>query len=179
MPAGGTGAKAVLEVRSHKVPFILEEGQIVRRSIYERMSEVPEILYGRDLGSNYQAQGLKLSKHFKQPAGGAGAAPAFEASAIVCRAQAPLLARALSGEGCPPMGPPRPAARCLRRRRACRRHARARSGAVPSPKYWGRELRMPAPPPSWPMHMRALIEALSCAIVTAYAGAGTRAQGMQ
>ena len=31
----------------------------------ERMVEVPEMLYGRDLGSNYQAQGLKLSKHFK------------------------------------------------------------------------------------------------------------------
>jgi dCTP deaminase len=28
------------------------------------MTETPEILYGRDLGSNYQAQGLKLSKHF-------------------------------------------------------------------------------------------------------------------
>ena len=63
--AGGTGARAVLEVRSHKVPFILEDGQIVGRLIYERVTELPEILYGRDLGSNYQAQGLKLSKHFK------------------------------------------------------------------------------------------------------------------
>ncbi len=63
--AGGSGSRAVLEVRSHKVPFILEDGQIVGRLIYERMTEVPEILYGRDLGSNYQAQGLKLSKHFK------------------------------------------------------------------------------------------------------------------
>lgn len=63
--AGGSGSRAVLEVRSHKVPFILEDGQIVGRLIYERMSETPEILYGRDLGSNYQAQGLKLSKHFK------------------------------------------------------------------------------------------------------------------
>jgi dCTP deaminase len=63
--AGGTGSKAVLEVRSHKVPFILEDGQIVGRLIYERVTEVPEVLYGRDLGSNYQAQGLKLSKHFK------------------------------------------------------------------------------------------------------------------
>jgi dCTP deaminase len=26
---------------------------------------VPETLYGRDLGSHYQAQGLKLSKHFR------------------------------------------------------------------------------------------------------------------
>ena len=63
--AGGTGAKAVLEVRSHKVPFILEDGQIVGRLIYERLTELPEVLYGTDLGSNYQAQGLKLSKHFK------------------------------------------------------------------------------------------------------------------
>jgi dCTP deaminase len=63
--AGGAGAKAVLEVRSHKVPFILEHGQIVGRLIYERMAEVPEILYGADLKSNYQGQGLKLSKHFR------------------------------------------------------------------------------------------------------------------
>ncbi|MEI5579505.1 dCTP deaminase domain-containing protein, partial [Streptomyces brasiliscabiei] len=59
--AGGSGSRAVLEVRSHKVPFILEDGQIVGRLIYERMADVPDILYGRDLGSNYQAQGLKLS----------------------------------------------------------------------------------------------------------------------
>jgi dCTP deaminase len=63
--AGGSGAKAVLEVRSHKVPFILEHGQIVGRLIYERMSEVPEVLYGSDLKSNYQGQGLKLSTHFR------------------------------------------------------------------------------------------------------------------
>jgi dCTP deaminase len=63
--AGGTGARVVLEVRSHKVPFILEDGQIIGRLVYERMSEIPEILYGADLKSNYQAQGLKLSKHFR------------------------------------------------------------------------------------------------------------------
>lgn len=63
--SGGTGSKAVLEVRSHKVPFILEHGQIIGRLIYERMSEVPEMLYGAELGSHYQAQGLKLSKHFR------------------------------------------------------------------------------------------------------------------
>jgi dCTP deaminase len=63
--AGGLGAKAVLEVRSHKVPFILEDGQIVGRLIYERMAEIPEVLYGSGLKSNYQGQGLKLSKHFK------------------------------------------------------------------------------------------------------------------
>lgn len=63
--AGGHGSRVVLEVRSHKVPFILDDGQIIGRLVYERMVEVPEMLYGRDLGSNYQAQGLKLSKHFR------------------------------------------------------------------------------------------------------------------
>jgi dCTP deaminase len=62
---GGTGSRAVLEVRSHKVPFILEHGQIVGRLIYERLTENPSILYGAPLGSHYQAQGLKLSKHFR------------------------------------------------------------------------------------------------------------------
>ncbi|ELR03039.1 hypothetical protein GMDG_08871 [Pseudogymnoascus destructans 20631-21] len=63
--AGGTGSRVVLEVRSHTVPFILEDGQIIGRLVYERMMEQPEMLYGRDLGSHYQAQGLKLSKHFR------------------------------------------------------------------------------------------------------------------
>ncbi|MAM10209.1 MAG: 2'-deoxycytidine 5'-triphosphate deaminase [Rhizobiaceae bacterium] len=63
--AGGRGARAVLEVRSHEVPFILEHGQIVGRLVYERMMDPPTALYGSGLGSNYQAQGLKLSKHFR------------------------------------------------------------------------------------------------------------------
>ncbi len=63
--AGGAGAKAVLEVRSHKVPFVLEDGQIVGRLIYEQLTEAPDMLYGQGLGSHYQAQGLKLSKHFR------------------------------------------------------------------------------------------------------------------
>lgn len=63
--AGGRGARAVLEVRSHEVPFILEHGQIVGRLVYEHMLKRPKALYGADLKSNYQAQGLKLSKHFK------------------------------------------------------------------------------------------------------------------
>jgi dCTP deaminase len=63
--AGGAGTRAVLEVRSHDVPFLIEDGQTVCRLIYERMTQVPERLYGtRDFGSNYQGQGLKLSKHF-------------------------------------------------------------------------------------------------------------------
>ena len=63
--AGGAGARGVLEVRSHEVPFILEHGQLVGRLIYEHMMKQPDQLYGTDLGSSYQAQGLKLSKHFK------------------------------------------------------------------------------------------------------------------
>ncbi|AWN54859.1 2'-deoxycytidine 5'-triphosphate deaminase [Methylobacterium sp. 17Sr1-1] len=62
--AGGTGARAVLEVRSRDVPFMLEDGQIVGRLVYERMAQRPAALYGSAAGSNYQAQGLKLSKHF-------------------------------------------------------------------------------------------------------------------
>jgi dCTP deaminase len=63
--AGGRGARAVLEVRSREVPFILEHGQIVGRLIYEKMLERPRALYGAGIGSNYQAQSLKLSKHFR------------------------------------------------------------------------------------------------------------------
>jgi dCTP deaminase len=63
--AGGSGSRAVLEVRSYDVPFILEDGQIVGRLVYESMAERPEQLYGAGLASNYQGQGLKLSKHFR------------------------------------------------------------------------------------------------------------------
>lgn len=63
--AGGTGSRAVLEVRSREVPFLLQHGQTIGRLIYEQLAEPPERLYGSALGSNYQAQSLKLSKHFK------------------------------------------------------------------------------------------------------------------
>jgi dCTP deaminase len=61
------GAKAVLEVRSYEVPFVIEDGQVVGRLAYERLTVTPERLYGADVRSNYQRQGLRLSKHFKQP----------------------------------------------------------------------------------------------------------------
>jgi dCTP deaminase len=63
--AGGRGARAVLEVRSREVPFILEHGQTVGRLVYEKMLARPDQLYGQGIGSNYQAQSLKLSKHFR------------------------------------------------------------------------------------------------------------------
>jgi dCTP deaminase len=60
------GAKAVLEVRSLDIPFVLEDGQIVGRLVYDKLTDIPDTIYGRGIGSHYQAQGLKLSKHFKQ-----------------------------------------------------------------------------------------------------------------
>jgi dCTP deaminase len=63
--AGGSGARGVLEVRCHEAPFALDHGQIVGRLVYEKMAERPQTLYGQGLGSNYQGQGLKLSKHFR------------------------------------------------------------------------------------------------------------------
>ena len=62
---GGSGSRGVLEVRCHEAPFALEHGQMVGRLVYEQMAEIPDVLYGRDLGSNYQGQELKLSKHFR------------------------------------------------------------------------------------------------------------------
>ncbi len=62
--SGGAGSRGVLEVRSHKVPFLLEHGQITGRLIYEPLTQEPDLLYGTDIGSHYQSQGLKLSKHF-------------------------------------------------------------------------------------------------------------------
>ncbi len=62
---GASKTKAVLEVRSHDVPFLIEQDQTVCRLVYEPMANVPSILYGEDGSSNnYQAQGLKLAKHF-------------------------------------------------------------------------------------------------------------------
>src|ERR687897_2715440 len=63
--AGGDGTRAVLEVRSHEVPFVLEDGQWVGRLVYERLIARPDRLYGAGIGSSYQRQGLALSKHFR------------------------------------------------------------------------------------------------------------------
>jgi dCTP deaminase len=63
--AGGSGSRGVLEVRCHEAPFVLEHGQVVGRLVYEKMAQVPDQLYGSGIASNYQGQGLKLSKHFK------------------------------------------------------------------------------------------------------------------
>ena len=57
--AGGAGSRGVLEVRCHEAPFVLEHGQIVGRLVYEHMAAMPDALYGREIKSNYQGQGLK------------------------------------------------------------------------------------------------------------------------
>jgi len=59
------GTQAVLEVRSHDVPFVLEHGQRVGRLVFERLLSQPDKVYGREIGSSYQRQDLALSKHFK------------------------------------------------------------------------------------------------------------------
>ena len=64
--SGHQGAKAVLEVRSHEVPFMIEDGQIVGRLAFERLTEKTDRPYGQGIGSSYQYQGLALSKHFRR-----------------------------------------------------------------------------------------------------------------
>ncbi|PPD40783.1 MAG: 2'-deoxycytidine 5'-triphosphate deaminase [Methylocystis sp.] len=66
-PDGRPAARGVLEVRSREVPFILEDGQFIGRLVYEQMAETPQAVYGEAGVSNYQGQGLKLSKHFGAP----------------------------------------------------------------------------------------------------------------
>jgi len=63
--SGGGGSRAVLEIRSHEVPFLMEHGQIVARLVYEPLLATPDKLYGREVGSSYQGQGLKLGKQFR------------------------------------------------------------------------------------------------------------------
>lgn len=63
----GKGSRAVLEIRSFEVPFVLRDGQLVGRLVYERLTAVPDKLYGPDIGSSYQRQGLRLAKQFKRP----------------------------------------------------------------------------------------------------------------
>jgi len=62
---GVSGSKAVLEVRSHEVPFMLEHGQIDGWLRYERMAQKPTKIYGAAMNSNYQNQGLSLAKQFR------------------------------------------------------------------------------------------------------------------
>jgi dCTP deaminase len=59
------GSRAVLEVRSHGVSFMLEHAQIVGWLNYSRLAHgTPDKMYGDTIGSNYQGQAVQLSKHF-------------------------------------------------------------------------------------------------------------------
>ena len=62
------GTRAVLEVRAHETPFVIEHGQVVGRLVYSRVLDVPEKIYGTSIGSSYQRQELALSKQFRRPA---------------------------------------------------------------------------------------------------------------
>ncbi len=62
---GENGSRGVLEVRCHESPFVLNDKQRVGRLVYEKMAQTPERVYGREMGSNYQGQKLKLAKQFK------------------------------------------------------------------------------------------------------------------
>ena len=69
---GDSGTRAVLEVRPHDVPFLVEDGQVFFKLLFFRTLEAPQIVYGdRRLDSHYQGQGLTLSKHFRAPVGAA------------------------------------------------------------------------------------------------------------
>jgi dCTP deaminase len=65
---GVNGTKAVLEVRAHEVPILLEDRQLVGKLIYHKMAKKPDKIYGPSIGSSYQRQGLTLSKQFKRQA---------------------------------------------------------------------------------------------------------------
>ena len=60
------GTRAVLEVRAHEVPFVIEHAQVVSQLVYSRLLDVPDRIYGASSGASYQRQGLALSKQFRR-----------------------------------------------------------------------------------------------------------------
>ena len=120
------GAKAVLEVRSLDIPFILEDGQIVGRLVYDKLTDIPDQIYGQGIGSHYQAQGLKLSKHFKQ-------ARLSRCSAIP-NSSCPRLTRASTVTH--RMAADRPFRDCPRSRRVSPRRAGADGSPGAPPRWW-------------------------------------------
>ncbi len=63
------GTPAVLEVRAHEVPFLMEHGQLVGRLNYMPLLRRPDKIYGTNIGSSYQHQALTLSKQFRRETG--------------------------------------------------------------------------------------------------------------
>jgi dCTP deaminase len=64
--ANSNGSRAALEVRARDVAFMVEHRQPVCKLAFERMTEDPDVLYGKDAGSSYQGQQTMLSKHFAE-----------------------------------------------------------------------------------------------------------------
>ena len=62
------GTRAVLEVRAHEVPILLEHNREIGRLVYHKMVDRPHKIYGTGIGSSYQQQQLALSKQFKKTA---------------------------------------------------------------------------------------------------------------
>jgi dCTP deaminase len=60
------GTPAVLEVRAHEVPFLMEHGQLVGRLNYMPLLSRPNKIYGTNIGSSYHHQALTLSKQFRR-----------------------------------------------------------------------------------------------------------------
>lgn len=60
------GTVAVLEVRAHEVPILIDHAQVVGRLVYSQMIARPDKIYGVAIGSSYQMQGLALSKQFRK-----------------------------------------------------------------------------------------------------------------
>ena len=67
-PTSSDGARLVLEIRTHDVPFLLEHGQPLFRLQFMANEARPDVLYGAsDTRSHYQMQGLRLAKQFAAP----------------------------------------------------------------------------------------------------------------
>ena len=63
---GVLGTKVVMEVRAREVPFLVYDGQISFKVLFEHLADRPGRLYGVGLGSSYQHQTLTLSKQFRR-----------------------------------------------------------------------------------------------------------------
>ncbi|HMP39016.1 MAG TPA: 2'-deoxycytidine 5'-triphosphate deaminase, partial [Roseiflexaceae bacterium] len=56
---------AKLEVRARDVPFLVEDGQVMGVVVYFGLEERADKLYGAQIGSAYQRQGIALGKQFR------------------------------------------------------------------------------------------------------------------
>ena len=64
---GDHGTPAVLEVRAHDVPFLIEDGQVFFRLRFFRTDGTPDKLYGQGRRSqSYRAQDLTLARAFRR-----------------------------------------------------------------------------------------------------------------